>query len=124
MKIRFRKNTIRFRLDQVDIENLNKKGSCEDQISIPPNNILFAIHISEDSNLKIIFDPYCLKLEVPSAIIAPMLEGNQVGFECQIPGTGDSILNILVERDFKCLIPRGEEDAHSFDNPMKGNEAC
>ncbi len=124
MKIRFRKNTIRYRLDQIDIKKLKKKGFCEEETDIPPKKFIFSLAISKDDNTNIASEPFHLKLKVSPALIAPVLEGSDIGFECRIPGAGDSILDILVEKDFKCLTPRGEEDANAFENPLSGSATC
>lgn len=124
MKIRFRKNSIRYRLDQVDIRSLKEKGFCEERIDIPPANMLFSLNVSEGDAKSILFDLSYLKLDIPSELIASVIEGSRNGFECEIPGTGDSVLKILVERDFRCLVPRREEDSDAFDNPLQGNATC
>jgi hypothetical protein len=119
MKIRFKKNTVRYRLDKIDINNLDKNGFCEEETDILPQNISFSLTISEENNTNIVFESFRLKLEVPPSLIAPVIEGTQVGFETRIQGTGDSAVEVLVERDFKCLSEdRGEEDAYAFENPL------
>jgi hypothetical protein len=124
MKIRFRRNTIRYRLDQLDVSSLKVKGFCEERIDIPPTNMVFSLNIAEDDSKTILFDLSHLRLDVPSALMSPLIEGSQTGFECEIPGSGDPVLNILVERDFKCLVPRGEEDNNAFDNPLQDMATC
>jgi hypothetical protein len=122
MKTRIRKNTIRFRLDKMDIENLDQKGSCGDKIDISPLNLTFTLNVSE--NERVVSESSSpdyagLQLGIPCALITPVIDGSQVGFECQVAGTGDSVIDILIERDFKCLTEdRGEEDAHAFDHPL------
>jgi hypothetical protein len=54
-----------------------------------------------------------------------VIVGSQVGFECKIQGTEGSVVEVLVERDFKYLTEdRGEEDAKAFENPLAGSVAC
>jgi hypothetical protein len=119
MKIRFRKDTVRYRLDKMDINRLDEEGFCEEKTAILPGDIIFSLSISEDNNKSISFEPPYLKLEVPAASMDPVIEGDQVGFECNIQGTGDSVVEVLVERDFKCLTEdRGKEDAHAFEHPL------
>jgi hypothetical protein len=119
MKIRFKKNTVRYRLDKIDINHLEENGFCEEKTAILPLNIIFSLTISEENNTNIVFEGFRLKLEIPPALIAPVIEGSQVGFETRIQGTGDSVVEVLVERDFKCLTEdRGEEDAYAFKNPL------
>lgn len=124
MKIRFRKNTIRYRLDQTDVQNLNERGCCEEKTDVPPEGILFSLNISADGTGRVLFDFPRLKAYIPGSLTAPVITGTETGFECTVPGTDGTVVKLIVERDFKCLVPRGEEDVNSFDNPRQGKAAC
>src|SRR5699024_2513513 len=118
MKIRFRKNTIRYRLDKIDIKELVEKGFCQERTTIPPKNLTFSLVISDDDTENIFFEPSQLKLEVPLELITPILDESEVGFERRLQGIDDSIIEVLVEKDFKCLAPRERDDANAFENPL------
>ena len=45
-----------------------------------------------------------------------LLKDEIVSFECSFP-TLSNPLTVLIERDFKCLTPRNENEAHLFENP-------
>ena len=50
-------------------------------------------------------------------MVTTLVETDDVGFERTLSGPGYSGLTVLVEKDFQCLIPRGEDDGNTFPNP-------
>ncbi|HEY8916022.1 MAG TPA: hypothetical protein VIM87_06265, partial [Chitinophaga sp.] len=57
-------------------------------------------------------------LSLPLAQVQQWIKTEQVGIEQEIANPDGSILKIVVEKDFKCLTTRDEDDSQAFDNPL------
>jgi hypothetical protein len=119
MKIRIRGNSIRYRLDKNDVELMETTGKVESSTHIGAGILHFCIRSREIEEAAIKLEGSSVHLSVPAAQIKNWIEPDQVGFDISIPNTDGSVVTILVEKDFKCLTERGEDDSHGFDNPMK-----
>lgn len=120
MKIRLRGNGIRYRLDKTDIELLETTGKVESITHIGAGTLHFCIRGKEITDPIIKLEQDGVHLLVPLTRLADWYTPEQVGFELILPNADGSELKILVEKDFKCLTERNEDESQSFDNPMAG----
>ncbi|PSL49799.1 hypothetical protein CLV51_1011135 [Chitinophaga niastensis] len=118
MKIRLRGNSIRYRLDKTDITLLETTGKVESITHIGAGTLHFCIRGKEITDPVIKMEHDGVHLLLPVTLLTPWYAPDQVGFELILPNTDGSELTILVEKDFKCLTEREEDDSQSFDNPM------
>jgi hypothetical protein len=120
MKIRIQGNSIRFRLKQFEVQALSEKKSVKEVISFgdeEKDQLQFVLQVVEDKfsldqNITIV------QLNVPEKV-NEWTQTELVGFEQKIITTKGKEINILVEKDFKCLTRSDEEEAGSYPNPMK-----
>jgi hypothetical protein len=120
MKIRLRGNSIRYRLDKTDIELLETTGKVESITHIGAGTLHFCVRGKEITDPVIKLEHDGVHLLVPTTRLTDWYATDQVGFELVLPNTDGSELKILVEKDFKCLTERNEDESQSFDNPMAG----
>jgi hypothetical protein len=121
MKIRIQGNSIRFRLKQFEVQALSEKKSVKEVISFgdeEKDQLQFVLQVVEDKfsldqNITIV------QLNVPEKVVNEWTQTELVGFEQKIITTKGKEINILVEKDFKCLTRSDEEEAGSYPNPMK-----
>jgi hypothetical protein len=118
MKIRIRGNSIRYRLDKQDINALEQTGKVEEETRIGAGALHFCIKAKEAAQAAIKLEPQAVHLSLPLTQVQQWIETEQVGIEQQIPNPDGSVLKILVEKDFKCLTTRDEDDSQAFDNPL------
>jgi len=123
MKIRIKGNSIRYRLDKVDIELLQELNKVEDMTHIGDHVLHFCIRAREIPEPAIRMENNGVHLSVPLSQITQWITTDQVGFNQDFPNPDGTILKILVEKDFKCLTERDEDDSQAFDNPQAG-ESC
>ncbi|MFB6455488.1 hypothetical protein ACE38W_09485 [Chitinophaga sp. Hz27] len=118
MKIRLRANSIRYRLDKIDMELLETVGKVESITHIGTGTLHFVIRGKDipAPTAKLEHDGVHLLLPIPQLQL--WISSGDVGFSLDIPNADGSNLAILVEKDFKCLTDRAEDDSESFDNPM------
>jgi archaellin len=116
MKIRIRGNSIRYRLDKKDIGILQESQQISETTTIGASSLQFAINaggpVIKLENTTII-------LSIPSEQLKTWTGTEQVGFSLELSNPDGSVLQILVEKDFKCLTERDEDESMAFDNPTK-----
>lgn len=119
MKIRIRGNSIRYRLDKKDIQALRDQQQVQESTTIGAGSLLFSIKAANGEAISL--EKNNVQLSLPLTQVQQWTETEQVGFSLELPNPDGSILQILVEKDFKCLTERSEDDSQAFDNPA---QAC
>lgn len=120
MKIRLRGNSIRYRLDKADVELLEVTGKVESITHIGAGTLHFCLRGKDIPDPVIKMEHDGVHLLLPLSRLAAWYAPDQVGFELVLPNADGSELTILVEKDFKCLTDRNEDESQAFDNPMAG----
>ncbi|SFD25214.1 hypothetical protein SAMN05518672_1011277 [Chitinophaga sp. CF118] len=118
MKIRIRGNSIRYRLDKQDIQLLREQQKVEETTTIGAGTLHFCIK-SKNSGPAIKLEQSGVHLSLPAEQVKNWVETEEVGFSLELPNSDGSVLQILVEKDFKCLTERDEDESMAFDNPTK-----
>jgi hypothetical protein len=122
MKLRINQQSIRFRLSQKDVVNLRLNntinvpvfwGMHEDDILVYKLSLIEegASHVNikqEEINVMIL----------KSDIMHWLHNDSVVSYDCAIP-TISNPLTVLIERDFKCITPRNEDEQDLFEHPKK-----
>jgi len=113
MKLRLLDNSIRLRLSRNEVVAADEQGIVEGQTSFPDGSVftfaLEALKNSSDASASYASDRMVVKLPAPeisawaSDEAAVSLHG-----ELELPLGGH--LKLLVEKDFKCVSPRNDED--------------
>lgn len=120
MKIRIRGNTIRLRLSQTDIQQLNQDGIIKETTSFNlDHHFHYALQIAEN-NEKITadFQNNEIRIIAPLATANEWIQTDLVGISEEIPIGNNAFLSILIEKDFQCLTERaGENEEDNFPNP-------
>ena len=126
MKLRLRTNSIRFRLLRSEVDSLRTGKACHEVVSFPGDSHLkYSLVPSLTSTIQVSFADSALDVEVPRLELANWCESNEVGLSAQIPLPGGGKLDVLIEKDFRCLDNRDHEDqADTFDNPLISHPAC
>lgn len=125
MKLRISGNTLRLRLSQGDVALLAEAGLLEDIIQfgpVPDQRLVFGLIMSSDhESLSILYEKGHIAVLVPKSIALEWVQTDLVGFSGEHPVGDGNVLRVKVEKDFKCLIERDEDDADAFPNPAAFN---
>lgn len=124
MKIRIKGNTIRYRLDKIDIEHLKNSGYCEESIQIMDNTLSFIVKIHQNSANTIDFKSNIVELSLTNLASAQLFDEEKEGIQHSFRHKEGAPLHLTIERDFKCLVPRGDDDQHGFTHPQEGKTSC
>ncbi len=128
MKIRIKGNSLRLRLTQSEVEQLHQEGLVQEVIMLgvdPSKHLHYKITKSKDNVINADYNPNHIIVTVPENLLATWATTNQVGLEHQIKLNETEQLSILIEKDFKCLQERSNEDeSDMFPNPDEGTLKC
>lgn len=118
MKIRIRGNSIRYRLDKADIAILQEKQQVEEITTIGTGRLQFSIH-AKAGEPAITLGANGIQLLLPADQVSTWVTTEQVGFTHELLNADGSVLHLLIEKDFKCLTERDEDESQAFENPMQ-----
>ncbi len=123
MKLRIRGNSIRLRLDQRDVKIFGEQWHLENSIQFgtAAGGILkYSITTADIPKLKCKFEGNLIQVLVPKKLAYDWVNSQIVGMEHHTSITENSQLRILVEKDFKCLQVRiNEDESRSYPHPKK-----
>lgn len=123
MKLRIRGNSLRFRLTQGEVRRLVADGRISESIYFSPIATADALTYSLETctNIATVSASYRegeVLITLPARKAAEWANTGQVGIEQTQPIREGLDLRIVVEKDFRCLQPRTEEDeSDNFPNP-------
>jgi hypothetical protein len=104
------------------VELLESTGKVESITHIGAGTLHFCVRGKDITDPVIKMEHDGVHLLLPSSRLESWYAPDQVGFELSLPNDDGSTLAILVEKDFKCLTNRDEDDSQAFDNPMAGTK--
>jgi hypothetical protein len=115
MKLRILGDSLRLRLSRGEVERMGTDGRVQDAIRFGPG-VRLGYALVADASVDAphaSFDGREITVRVPTELVRRWVHTDEVGFS-----TTQGELRILVEKDFKCAVPRaGEENYDGFDNP-------
>ena len=112
MKLRIKGDTIRLRLTQSEVAALARGDAVVETTSLP-QMFIYTLETSGDT-IGAAFDGGRMTVNVPQAIALRWAGTEEVSIRGREGG-----VEILVEKDFACLVPReGEKDPDAFPNPL------
>ena len=116
MKLRIKGNTVRIRLTQTEVDHLAEHAVVRESTAFPNGQtLLYAVFSGDQFAGK--FDNNEVSVIIPKAIIKEWADSNQVAIDHEFVLENGSKLSILVEKDFKCLTERPEDETDMFPNP-------
>lgn len=122
MKLRIRGNSLRFRLTQGEVACLLAEGKISESVhfsSSLEDRLTYSLETCNNaSEVSASFRSAEVHITIPANEVSQWASTAQVGIEqAQFIGT-EAVLRIVIEKDFRCLQPRLEEDeSDNFPNP-------
>ena len=118
MKLRIREQSVRFRLSPEDVASLGRGESVLVSLNLgAEQTFTYGLEMSGTSLLGVKSVRSGVVIQCPVEMLRKLAETDEVGFERVIDLGGEGSVTVLVEKDFKCLVPRGEDDGNTFPNP-------
>jgi hypothetical protein len=119
MKLRIRGNTLRLRLSQGELGTLLERGFVEECVTFAAEaRLRYRVERADIGAAQVEYRDNRITVRLPQQDVARWAEPQEVSIRAEQPA-GDGKLELLVEKDFRCLSPReDEDDADSFPNPQ------
>lgn len=125
MKLRIRGDSLRLRLTRGEIDRLGDQGRVEQAIHFGPASALtYAIELAEVDEPIARFEHARITVALPRTRALAWARGDEVGIAAE-QALPEGSLALLIEKDFQCLAPRGEQDGDAFPHPKAASgERC
>lgn len=106
------------RLTQSEIFELQESGKVEEITNFPGGtSLIYIIRTGDHFNCE--FSQNAVTVSLQATAMSEWAGGNQVSIGGDLNLEKGSKLSILVEKDFKCLTRRSEDETDMFPNPQE-----
>ena len=122
MKIRLLDQSLRIRISKTELDTL---ADGADVIAITDfgfKSIQFVLKKTDTSGIVLTESQRAICLGIPINYVNRMHTSNKVGFQQRILLSNNLYLNCKIEKDYKCLTERNEDESDLFINPNKGHK--
>lgn len=123
MKLRILGDSLRLRLSQSEVTQFGDTARVAQSIRFGPGSAMTYVieHDGGVTEVAASFEGSTVTVRVPSALAQAWVGTDEVSLRADQPLDEGSSLSLLIEKDFKCAIPRpGEEDYDGFEHPTGG----
>lgn len=112
MKLRIKGNSLRLRISQSEVKQLKDNLQITEEIQFSKDSALrYTLQNQPGLNtIKADYSENSLLISLPETLAKDWLNSDQVGLEGIQENSENNFLKILVEKDFSCLTPHGDED--------------
>ncbi len=120
MKLRFRKNSLRLRLNRREVDGLAAGISLEECIYFPGNALIrYVLEASAQSSPRASFEDSTIRISAPQQMVRDWVENDVIGIYFELPANSTE-LRIAIEKDLECVEgPAEERDPDAFPRPSK-----
>lgn len=123
MKLRIKGDSLRLRLSQGEVRQLDESGAVEDRVRFG-GGATFVYRLRRDPRVPAIEASYsngAVEVRLPDGAAKDWCNSQQVTLARSTDVAPGVELRIVVEKDFACLTPReGEDETDNFPNPSTG----
>ena len=126
MKIRIKGNSVRLRLMQSEVAELEEKGKVSERIQFTfTHHLTYTVAQADIENITAQYLNNEIKVLIPIEQAKDWASSNIVSLEHLAKIGEEETLRILIEKDFKCLSVRVHEDeSDAYPHPKEGTLVC
>jgi hypothetical protein len=125
MKLRIKGNTVRLRLTQSEVATVGEGGRVQELTLFGPQaQFCYALEAVDAPQLEAEYSNNTITIRVPRAMAHDWATTELVGLSTEQKIAENVSLHLIIEKDFACLSPRGEEDSDTFEHPQAGQLTC
>jgi hypothetical protein len=118
MKLRIKGNSLRIRLTKTEVGTIATTGYLEEETWFGNNRFVYALQrVDEGDKLTAALEENKMTMFVPGSLTKDWPANNIVGFDANIPLTGNKSLYLLLEKDFICLDETTEDQSDNYEHP-------
>ncbi len=122
MKLRINGNSVRIRVTQDELKRFADRGRVEESVDFGPGGRLhFRLRLDPaGESMSADFDDNVITVCLPRSAAERWYSTDLVSLRGE-QALADGVLKLLVEKDFRCLAEREDEDeSDMFDHPLAG----
>ncbi len=117
MKLRIRDNALRIRITQTELKELLAGLEIRSSINFPNQTRLsYGLIPTANESTSVQYQDHAIDIFLSYLDMDSLGDETNVGVQSIHSAEGHD-LNLLIEKDFACLHPRGQDDADTFPNP-------
>ncbi len=122
MKLRFRGNTLRLRVNQREVTALADGHSLEEAVAFPNNaRFIYLFEPNAEREPMASFADGRIRIQAPLRDVQAWAQGESVGLYFDLPADSTTELRIAIEKDLECVDGSPEEyDPYAF--PRSGQK--
>jgi hypothetical protein len=115
MKLRFRSNSLRLRVNQREVQSLAAGRVLAEHVVFPGDTCLEYMLSSEpNGSARVWFQNGSIQVFAPQKEIADWARGEEIGLYFDLPANGTT-LKVAIEKDLECVDgPAEERDPEAF----------
>jgi len=123
VKLRFRKNSLRLRVNQREVQTLASGAAITEEILFPGNaRMTYTLQASPGNVPQATYEGGTISVLAPGELIHHWAGGDQIGLYFDLPAE-TSVLAIAIEKDLECVDgPPEERDPEAF--PRAVEKVC
>jgi hypothetical protein len=123
MKLRFRNNSLRLRVNQREVDDLAAGSAIEERVHFPADAcISYVLEPSTRVDADASFENGTIRVRTPQQMIFNWAHSDSVGIYFEIPANG-ARLQVAIEKDLECVDgPPEEHDPDAF--PRSVGKVC
>ena len=120
MKLRIQGNSLRFRLTRSEVASLDKDGLIAETTYFGVGHSLtYRIRKETDgADVRTELADGVITVSAPAGEVHKWATSDEVGITAR-----DGVLRIAIEKDFRCLTRRGDDEADAYPHPVE-QESC
>ncbi len=109
MKLRFRKNSLRLRINRREAADLASGSPLEERVYFPGNAcIRYVLEASAQSSPRASFANGTIRVSAPQHLVRDWAANDTIGIYFDLPVNG-SELRVAIEKDLECIDASAEE---------------
>jgi hypothetical protein len=123
MKLRFRENSLRLRVNRPEVENLAAGGSLEERVDFPGGTRLsYVLESSPGETPGVSFHDGIIRVSAPDWEVKDWARTDAIGLYFHVSAGGKS-LKVAIEKDLECVEGSADErDPQAF--PRIAGKIC
>jgi hypothetical protein len=108
------------------VGTLRSSGRCREAIWFPGGARLeYLLLASEANEVSAAFSEGVVTITVPTCKLTDWHSSDQIGISAAIDSQSGKKLEVLIEKDFRCLDPLVRDDqSDAFENPLVAHPVC
>ncbi|MEM7154746.1 MAG: hypothetical protein AAF799_17990 [Myxococcota bacterium] len=122
MKLRILDDSLRLRLPKSEVEQLRATGRVEAAVHFgpgPEQRLTYAlVVVPETQRISAVLTDREVAVHLPESVAHAWADGDEISLRAEQSLGDDRSLSLLIEKDFKCVVPRdGEQNYDGYENP-------